>query len=123
MHKQVIYGIDKTIPTSCNPNSSKSRVIYLASGYEERVGEVFESRVTRLNAWKGARVQRKQVRVCTDVGRAGQAEAHAGRTSVRRAGVRAWCARARGARRERAATVHYSPGSTIFTRNEESNLK
>ncbi|PKI60793.1 hypothetical protein CRG98_018782 [Punica granatum] len=40
-----------------SPNSSKSRVIYLASGYEERVREVFESRVTRLNAWKSARVQ------------------------------------------------------------------
>ncbi|OWM74320.1 hypothetical protein CDL15_Pgr013224 [Punica granatum] len=33
-------------------------MFYLASGYEERVGRVFESRVTRLNAWKGARVQR-----------------------------------------------------------------
>ncbi|PKI73124.1 hypothetical protein CRG98_006466 [Punica granatum] len=46
-----------------SPNSSKSRVIYLVSGYEERVGEVFESRVTRLNAWKGARVQGMHVRV------------------------------------------------------------
>ncbi|OWM63500.1 hypothetical protein CDL15_Pgr026260 [Punica granatum] len=31
-------------------------MFYLASGCEERVGEVFESRVTMLNAWKGARV-------------------------------------------------------------------
>ncbi|PKI41451.1 hypothetical protein CRG98_038150 [Punica granatum] len=37
-------------------------MFYLASGYEDRVGEVFESRVTRLNAWKGARVQRMHVR-------------------------------------------------------------
>ncbi|PKI58349.1 hypothetical protein CRG98_021257 [Punica granatum] len=58
-----------------SPNSSKSRVIYLDSGYEERVGEVFESRVTRLNAWKDARVQRMHIRVCTDVGFAGR---HAG---------------------------------------------
>ncbi|PKI72249.1 hypothetical protein CRG98_007323 [Punica granatum] len=37
-------------------------MFYLASGYEVRVGEVFESRETRLNAWKGARVQRMHVR-------------------------------------------------------------
>ncbi|PKI65863.1 hypothetical protein CRG98_013744 [Punica granatum] len=44
-------------------NKQQSRVIYLASGYKERVREVFESRVTRLNAWKGARVQGMHVRV------------------------------------------------------------
>ncbi|PKI70880.1 hypothetical protein CRG98_008771 [Punica granatum] len=33
-------------------------MLYQASRYEERVGEVFESRVTRLNVWKDARVQR-----------------------------------------------------------------
>ncbi|OWM66619.1 hypothetical protein CDL15_Pgr005056 [Punica granatum] len=37
-------------------------MFYLASGCKERVGEVFESRVTRLNAWKGAREQRMHVR-------------------------------------------------------------
>ncbi|PKI73428.1 hypothetical protein CRG98_006198 [Punica granatum] len=64
-----------------SPNSSKSRVIYLVSGYEERVGEVFESQVTRLNAWKDARVQRMHIRVCTDVGCAGR---HPGRARGRR---------------------------------------
>ncbi|PKI40460.1 hypothetical protein CRG98_039152 [Punica granatum] len=38
------------------PNSSKSRMFYLASGYEERVGEEFESWVTRWNPRKDARV-------------------------------------------------------------------
>ncbi|OWM76938.1 hypothetical protein CDL15_Pgr011663 [Punica granatum] len=33
-------------------------MFYLASGYEERVEEVFQSQVTRLATWKGARVQR-----------------------------------------------------------------
>ncbi|PKI37510.1 hypothetical protein CRG98_042108 [Punica granatum] len=33
-------------------------MLYHASRYEERVGEVFESRVTWLNAWKGAQEQR-----------------------------------------------------------------
>ncbi|PKI75091.1 hypothetical protein CRG98_004565 [Punica granatum] len=36
-------------------------MLCLASGYKKRVGEVFESQVTRLNAWKGARVQRVHV--------------------------------------------------------------
>ncbi|PKI34769.1 hypothetical protein CRG98_044836 [Punica granatum] len=52
-------------------------MFYLASGYEERVGEVFESRETRLNAWKCARVQRMHVRA-----RIGARE-HAGRASAR----------------------------------------
>ncbi|OWM74323.1 hypothetical protein CDL15_Pgr013227 [Punica granatum] len=38
-------------------------MLYLASGYEERVEEVFESRVTRLNPWKGVRVQGKHARM------------------------------------------------------------
>ncbi|PKI60929.1 hypothetical protein CRG98_018675 [Punica granatum] len=32
-------------------NSSKSEMLYLALGYEERVEEVFESRVTRWSPW------------------------------------------------------------------------
>ncbi|OWM89275.1 hypothetical protein CDL15_Pgr022321 [Punica granatum] len=32
-------------------------MLYLASGCKERVGEGFESRVTRLNTWKDVRVQ------------------------------------------------------------------
>ncbi|PKI59687.1 hypothetical protein CRG98_019920, partial [Punica granatum] len=62
MHKiseAYMFRVDQSHERS--PNSSKSRVIYLASGYEERVGEVFESRVTPLNAWKDARVQRMHV--------------------------------------------------------------
>ncbi|PKI73037.1 hypothetical protein CRG98_006532 [Punica granatum] len=67
------------------PNSSKSRVIYLTSRYEERVGEVFKSRGTRLNAWKGARVQRIHVwaRMGTQLGVRENARAQQG---VRRAG-------------------------------------
>ncbi|PKI60736.1 hypothetical protein CRG98_018856 [Punica granatum] len=59
-------------------------MLYLASGYEVRVVEVFESRVTRLNAWKSARVQRMHVQARM---RAGGARAHG------RARGRAACAR------------------------------
>ncbi|PKI50210.1 hypothetical protein CRG98_029393 [Punica granatum] len=46
-----------------NPhNSSKSRVIYLAPRYEERVEEVFESRVTRWNPRMDVQVHRVDVR-------------------------------------------------------------
>ncbi|PKI63424.1 hypothetical protein CRG98_016091 [Punica granatum] len=38
-------------------------MLYLASGYKERVGEGFESWVTRLNSWKDVRVQGCSVRV------------------------------------------------------------
>ncbi|PKI36780.1 hypothetical protein CRG98_042826 [Punica granatum] len=88
-----------------SPNSSKSRVIYLALGYEERVGEVFESQVTQLNTWKGARVQRMHARVRMGIGLA--------------------CAGARGVRLEHAGvrlcsgTVHprarHSPGMMELT--------
>ncbi|PKI67439.1 hypothetical protein CRG98_012168 [Punica granatum] len=44
------------------PNSSKSIVFYLASGCEERVGEGFESRVTRWNPRKDVRVHKVHVR-------------------------------------------------------------
>ncbi|PKI78402.1 hypothetical protein CRG98_001223 [Punica granatum] len=65
-------------------------MLYLASGYEERVGEVFVSRVTRLNAWKGARVQRMH----------DQQRWARGRTSGARTGTWAcgWCAGRRRAR-------------------------
>ncbi|OWM76427.1 hypothetical protein CDL15_Pgr023970 [Punica granatum] len=93
-------------------------MIYLASEYEERVGEVFESQVTRLNAWKGARVQRMHVRA-----RMGARE------DIRPAGVRG-CARAyasargtRGHAWQRAATGVLFIESMSFTQNEEINLK
>ncbi|PKI64541.1 hypothetical protein CRG98_015104 [Punica granatum] len=54
---------------------------YLASGYEERVGEVFESRVTRLNAWKDAWVQRRPVQGARCTGSA--AGVHRRRTGAR----------------------------------------
>ncbi|OWM87268.1 hypothetical protein CDL15_Pgr022211 [Punica granatum] len=66
-------------------------MFYLASRYEERVEKVFESRVTLMNAWKSARVQRLHVRqewACerTSGARAG----HAGvRQGSRLAGVHA----------------------------------
>ncbi|PKI58477.1 hypothetical protein CRG98_021130, partial [Punica granatum] len=94
-----------------------SRVIYLASGYEERVGEVFESRVTRLNAWKSAWVQGMHVwgARCTGsaVGMHGRRARYAGRGQARgRAGVRAGRAGVRGARSVRAAGA----GESLFTR-------
>ncbi|PKI64777.1 hypothetical protein CRG98_014846 [Punica granatum] len=77
---------------------------YLVSGYEERVGEVFESRVTRLNAWKDARVQRRHVRGARCTGSAaGVHERCAGRAGAR-AGAR-MCGRARRAL-ERARRAH-----------------
>ncbi|PKI54482.1 hypothetical protein CRG98_025124 [Punica granatum] len=94
-----------------SPNSSKSRVIYLASGYEERVGEVFESRVTRLNAWKDARVQRMHVWGARCMG--STAEVHsrsAGRAGVR--GARGMRGRARACAGVRAAGA----GVSLFTR-------
>ncbi|OWM82719.1 hypothetical protein CDL15_Pgr014207 [Punica granatum] len=92
-------------------------MFYLASGYEERVGEVFESRVTRLNAWKSARVQRMHVRpgwACgsTSGVRAGHAGARQGTLA---------CSRARGMRA--GVRGYCSPESTVFARNEEINLK
>ncbi|OWM65553.1 hypothetical protein CDL15_Pgr023823 [Punica granatum] len=87
-------------------------MFYLASGYEERVGEVFESRETRLNAWKGARVQRMHVRA--------RGCARGLRTCARLADG---CV-AGGCVSGRAAVLGYcSPESTVFTQNEEFNLK
>ncbi|PKI71781.1 hypothetical protein CRG98_007797 [Punica granatum] len=100
-----------------SPNFSKSRAIYLASGYEERVGEVFESRVTRLNAWKGARVQRMHVQA-----RMGARLGVRDRGSSAREG-----ARARGNTRGRVVggqrRLYCSPESTFFTRNHLNDLK
>ncbi|PKI70849.1 hypothetical protein CRG98_008740 [Punica granatum] len=57
-----------------------------ATGYEKRVGEVFKSRVTRLNAWKSARVQGHARSGSLAHGRA--ARVHGRRTGgVRRAGA------------------------------------
>ncbi|OWM72784.1 hypothetical protein CDL15_Pgr024836 [Punica granatum] len=81
-------------------------MLYLASGYKKRVGEVFESRVTRLNAWKGARVQRMH-----DWQRWAS-----GRTSGARTGMRA-CAAASGY----GCTVHLK--SMSFTQNDGIDLK
>ncbi|PKI67612.1 hypothetical protein CRG98_011992 [Punica granatum] len=39
---------------------------YIASGYKERVGEGFESRVTRWNPWKDVRVHGQHVRASWD---------------------------------------------------------
>ncbi|OWM77800.1 hypothetical protein CDL15_Pgr017499 [Punica granatum] len=47
-------------------------MFYLASGYEERVEEVFESRVTWLNAWNGAQVQRMHARARMGTGARGR---------------------------------------------------
>ncbi|OWM84585.1 hypothetical protein CDL15_Pgr014155 [Punica granatum] len=69
-------------------------MFYLASGYEERVGEVFESRVTQLNAWKDIRVKGQHVPAslasgwtCTGVHRRGgelrRTIEHAGRLAGR----------------------------------------
>ncbi|PKI41860.1 hypothetical protein CRG98_037730 [Punica granatum] len=80
-------------------------MFYLALGCEERVGKEFESRVTRLNAWKGAQVQRMHVRA-----RMGARE------DVRRAAGRA------GARLG-VQRVYCSPESTSFTRNHLNDLK
>ncbi|PKI53183.1 hypothetical protein CRG98_026424 [Punica granatum] len=89
----------------------KSRVIYLASGYEERVGEVFESRVTRLNAWKGARVQRMHVRARMGE-RLGVREHARARQGVRRVtGTRA-CARVHG---QRTCTLAHGYARVLFT--------
>ncbi|PKI41990.1 hypothetical protein CRG98_037608 [Punica granatum] len=69
-------------------------MFYLASGYEERVEEVFDHRETRLNAWKGARVQRMHVRA--RMGARGPQE-QAGRASARRRARQAReCAGVRG---------------------------
>ncbi|PKI72094.1 hypothetical protein CRG98_007481 [Punica granatum] len=77
----------------------RGRISYPGSrGCEEGFGEEFESRVTRWNAWKGARVQRMRS------GKDGRAR--------RSSGERA-CASKRGTRgraRQRAAT------SALFTR-------
>ncbi|PKI77706.1 hypothetical protein CRG98_001900 [Punica granatum] len=83
-------GRDVLLDYDPSSNFSKSRKFYLASGYEERVGEVFESRATRLNARKSARVKGMHIRGARRTGRA------AG-VNGRRAGVRAG-ARAAGAR-------------------------
>ncbi|PKI59449.1 hypothetical protein CRG98_020208 [Punica granatum] len=64
-------------------------MFYLASGYEERVREVFESRVTRLNAWKGARVQRMHVWARMGAGARGRSARACARTGVWHATVRA----------------------------------
>ncbi|OWM70536.1 hypothetical protein CDL15_Pgr021951 [Punica granatum] len=89
-------------------------MLYLASRYEERVVEVFESRVTRLNAWKSARVQRMHVRARMRAGGMRQAR---GRCAGTRQGTRARGVRAGGARElaagARVRTVH--PRVTIFT--------
>ncbi|PKI67457.1 hypothetical protein CRG98_012041 [Punica granatum] len=106
--------------------TSHGGVIYLASGYEERIGEVFESRVTRWNPRKDVRVHKVHVRAswargwaCTGVrnARAGpQAEA---RGAGDRAGARLGAAAGVcGWPRERTDGRHYSPESTIFTQNE-----
>ncbi|PKI48600.1 hypothetical protein CRG98_031019 [Punica granatum] len=96
-----------------SPNSSKSRIFYLVSGYKERVREVFESRVTRLNAWKSARVQIMHVRQGKVHGRTSSARAgHAGARQAACARTCVWaCAQARGSARLAgvrlcAGTVH-----------------
>ncbi|OWM87876.1 hypothetical protein CDL15_Pgr008322 [Punica granatum] len=105
-------------------------MFYLASGYEERVGEVFESRVTQLNAWKDVQVQGQHVRAslahgwtCTGVHRPGRElkrmVEHAGRRWHRQA-----CADERGQARWSSTDVrtcmrmhagdgrHQAPGRT-----------
>ncbi|PKI71964.1 hypothetical protein CRG98_007647 [Punica granatum] len=72
-------------------------MFYLASGCEERVEEEFESRVTRLNIWKGARVQRMHVRQGWACGRTSGAQAH-GQARCRCAGARRARGRCEGAR-------------------------
>ncbi|PKI49255.1 hypothetical protein CRG98_030364 [Punica granatum] len=93
------------------------------SGYEERVGEVFESRVTRLNAWKGARVQRMHVRARMGAGLGVREHARA-RQGVRRGeGAQARGRSERGRAACRRALEYCSPESMVVARNEEINLK
>ncbi|PKI75560.1 hypothetical protein CRG98_004048, partial [Punica granatum] len=63
----------------------------------ERVGEVFESRVTRLNAWKDARVQRMHVRGARCTGSVAGMHGRRARYAGARPGPRT-CRRAHGAR-------------------------
>ncbi|OWM76621.1 hypothetical protein CDL15_Pgr009186 [Punica granatum] len=64
-------------------------MFYLASGYEERVGEGFESRVTWWNPWKDVRVQGQHVRMGWDA----QLNVHGCAQARQRAQA---CGRARG---------------------------
>ncbi|OWM73807.1 hypothetical protein CDL15_Pgr012370 [Punica granatum] len=61
-------------------------MLYVASGYEERVGEGLECRVTQWDPWKDVRVHEQSVRVSwgADVGLRGS-----GRGAGWQAGVRA----------------------------------
>ncbi|PKI62261.1 hypothetical protein CRG98_017341 [Punica granatum] len=74
-------------------------MLYLASGYEERVGEGFESWVNRWDPWKDVRVQGQHVRVSCgadgDVRRRARARQNHRRTigSAGRNGCRQACAR------------------------------
>ncbi|OWM76864.1 hypothetical protein CDL15_Pgr019159 [Punica granatum] len=81
-----------------SPNSSKSRMFNLASGCQERVGEEFESRVTRWNSRKDVRVHSwtcASMQACRQArgAQAGVQErrvsAQAGARGARLAGVRA----------------------------------
>ncbi|PKI63139.1 hypothetical protein CRG98_016471 [Punica granatum] len=102
-------------------------MFYLASGCEERVREVFESRVTRLNAWSGARACTfrelgARGRVGRHSGHTGgaleRASRHAGHTggALERASMRAGASgeRVRGCERGRAAAR--AATGVLFTR-------
>ncbi|OWM87869.1 hypothetical protein CDL15_Pgr008315 [Punica granatum] len=84
-------------------------MFYLASGYEERVREESEGRVTRLNAWKGARVQRMHVRQGLALGRTSGARG-SGRGREREG------TGARGSGRPRACAAASGYGLDIFLR-------
>ncbi|OWM89133.1 hypothetical protein CDL15_Pgr026296 [Punica granatum] len=91
-------------------------MLYLASGYEEIVEEVFESRVTRWNPWMDVRMLEH---AATDVG--GRQERRTSRRDVReRAGVRA-CGSALGHAAGRAgARPADSYGCTVHPRARPS---
>ncbi|PKI38932.1 hypothetical protein CRG98_040704 [Punica granatum] len=96
-------------------------MLYLASGYEERVGELFESRMTWLNAWKGAPVQRMHVRAkmgtrlrVHEHARAWQGVRHTGRCSAARQ-ERGRAGRATGGRAGRCYT--HGDGCTVKALN------
>ncbi|PKI71849.1 hypothetical protein CRG98_007788 [Punica granatum] len=107
-------------------------MLYLASGYEEGVGEGFESRMTRLTAWKGARVQRMHVRARMGAQLGAREHAQARRGLGAREGARALGRCTGGHKDARGAAgraaggqrrVYCSPESMSFTRNHLNDLK
>ncbi|OWM73893.1 hypothetical protein CDL15_Pgr018953 [Punica granatum] len=106
-----------------SPNSSKSRMFYLALGCKERVEEEFENRVTRWNpqkdVWVHGHARSNELSPRLDV--RGRASAQGvGRRPKEASGEGGWS----GCAHERAAVLRYcSTERTVFVRNEEINLK